>query len=54
MEEIAQFDRFEGYEAAFKMKVAEAYDESTLEVLHDELLKFTHVTLREMRKHLKE
>ena len=53
-EEIAQFDRFEGYEAAFKMKVAEAYDEATLEVLHDELLEFTHVTLEEMLKHLEE
>ena len=54
MEEIAQFDRFEGYEAAFKMKVAETYDKSTLEVLHEELLKFTHVTLEEMLKHLED
>ena len=43
MEEIEHFDRFEGYTAAFKMKVAKAYNKSTLEVLHDELLKFTHV-----------
>ena len=54
LEEIAQFDRFKGYEAAFKMKVAEAYDESMLEVLHNELLEFTHVTLVEVPKHLED
>ena len=54
LEELAQFDRFEGYEAAFKMKVSEAYDEATLEVIHDELLEFTHVTLEEMLKHLED
>ena len=45
MEDIVQFDRFEGYTAAFKMKVSEAYDEAPLEVLYTELLKFTLVTL---------
>ena len=54
MEEITQFDRFKGYEAAFKMKVTKAYDKSASEVLHDELLEFTHVTLKEMLKHLED
>ena len=52
LKEIAQFDRFEGYDAAFKMKVAEAYDEATLEVLHDKLFELTHTTLEEILKHL--
>ena len=36
------------------MKVAEAYYESILEVLHNKLLKFTPVTLEEMLKHLED
>ena len=36
------------------MKVAEAYDKLTLEVLYDKLLEFTHVTLEEMLKHLED
>ena len=54
LEEIVQFDRFKGYKAAFKMKVTKSYNEATLEVLHNKLFKFIHVTLEEMLKHLED
>ena len=51
---IAKSDVFEAYETALKEKLEDAYDVSYLEALKDDLLGFTHVTVREMLSHLEE
>ena len=49
---IGQYETFEGYEAALKTKIEEAYDEPYLENLKNEIFGFSHVTVADMLTHL--
>ena len=51
-DELMQFDTFEGYELAFKEKLEIAYDAAYFGTLRDDILGFTHLTVRDMLEHL--
>ena len=53
-EELAQFDVWQAYETWAKEQLEEAYEESYLEALKDDLLGFTHVHVNQMLTHLTE
>ena len=49
---IAQWERFDAYESVYKTKIEEAYDAQYFESLKDDLLGFSHVSVRKMLDHL--
>ena len=51
-EYVAEWERFDAYEYAFKQKLVSAYDSQYFETLRDDLLGFTHVCVSEMLDHL--
>ena len=53
-EDIVQYDIFEAYQTYYKDVIAQAYDKTYFEAIHDDLLGFTHVTVAGMLEHLTE
>ena len=51
-EKIKEHDLFENLEAIYKRKIEEAYDDVYLRNLRNDVLGFSHVTVREMLEHL--
>ena len=52
--EIVQYDIFEVDQTFYKDAIATVYNETYLDVIHNELLGFTHLTVNDLLEHLKE
>ena len=52
--DIVQYDIIEAYQTHYKDAIAQAYNETYIEAIWDNLLGFTHITVAGMLKHLTE